>query len=140
MRKSRFINKLTTEQIAEEQFYALNDNKEIFVVEISADIEKNEEITYFRFLTDEDKNTRKRVEQEKVEYGNKSRRTVYMDAYRKYQAAVNYGEFQRAPVVDSFIAALCTEDWTVFENAPSELKYFIGEIGLAESGLELKRD
>ena len=72
-----------------------------------------------------------------LEAQHKALRAHYMDAYRKYQAAVNYGEFAPAPAVDPFIAALRAKDWTALENVPSALKYFIGEVGLAESGLEL---
>ena len=72
---------------------------------------------------------------EQIEQQNKSKRSKYMDAYRKYQASVNYGEFQRAPAVDYFIQRLRSKDWTVLENIPTQIKYFAGEIGLSLSGL-----
>ena len=66
---------------------------------------------------------------------NKSRRSAYIDAYRKYQAAVNYGEFQRAPAADVFIGRLRNKDWAALDNIPGEIKYFAGECSLAASGL-----
>lgn len=72
---------------------------------------------------------------QEAERQNKARRAGYMDAYRKYQAAVNYGEF--APVIDAdaFIMALRNKEWAAFNNVPNALKYFAGECGFAESGL-----
>ena len=69
------------------------------------------------------------------EFNSKAHRTIYMDAYRKYQTAVLFGEFQRVPAVESFIAALKNKDWSVLNNVPNGIKYFTGEVGLAESGL-----
>ena len=70
-----------------------------------------------------------------IESQKKSLRNRYMDAYRKYQAAVNYGEFQRVPAVDFFIRSLRNKDWTVLNNIPTALKYFAGECSFAQSGL-----
>jgi len=70
-----------------------------------------------------------------LETDNKSVRAAYMDAYRKYQAAVNYGEFEPVPAMDGFIAALRDKEWEVLKNVPLVLKYFMGGTGLAESGL-----
>jgi hypothetical protein len=72
---------------------------------------------------------------EQLERQKKSRRGVYIDAYRKYQAAINYGEFQRVPAVDYFMRRLRNKDWSAFGNIPSQLKYFAGECPFAESGL-----
>jgi len=72
---------------------------------------------------------------EQIEQQNKSRRANYMDAYRKYQAAINYGEFQRVPVVDYFIKRLRNKDWSAFDSIPSQLKYFAGQCSFAQSGL-----
>lgn len=66
-----------------------------------------------------------------------SMRNYYMNVYRKYQAAVNYGEFERVPAVDVFVANLRAKDWTALDNIPTQLKYFTGKIGLAESGLKI---
>ena len=70
-----------------------------------------------------------------TEAQNISRRTAYLDAYRKYQAAVNYGEFERVAAVDAFIAKLRNKDWTAYEDIPPQIQYFSGEIGFADSGL-----
>ena len=67
---------------------------------------------------------------------NKVIRGRYMDAYRKYQAAVNYGEFTKKPVVDVFIDALKAKNWAALNNVPPQLRYFTGEAGFAESGLD----
>ena len=69
---------------------------------------------------------------------HKSNRKIFLDAYRKYQAAVNYGEFERAPIVDEFIRRLYDKDWVAFENVPTQLKYFLGEVCLIESELIIK--
>ena len=74
-------------------------------------------------------------EQERIEGDKKKARAVYLDAYRKYQAAVNYGQFERVPAVDAFIAALRNKDWTALNNVPPQIKYFTGEVSLAQSGL-----
>jgi len=66
---------------------------------------------------------------------NKRHRTVYLDAYRNYQASVNYGEFQKVPAVDVFIKSLRNKDWTALNNVPMAIKYFTGECSLAQSGL-----
>jgi len=73
--------------------------------------------------------------QAEAELQNKFRRAVYLDVYRKYQAAVNYGEFQRAPAVDYFIRQLRNRNWAALNAIPPQLKYFAGETGLAASGL-----
>jgi hypothetical protein len=65
----------------------------------------------------------------------KQERSKYLDAYRKYQAAVNYGEFQRVPAADYFIRRLRNRDWAAFDNIPAALKYFAGECSFAQSGL-----
>ena len=70
-----------------------------------------------------------------AETQNKSTRNRYLDAYRKYQAAINYGEFVRAAGIDAFIVALRNKDWTVLDNVPPALKYFAGECNFEESGL-----
>ena len=70
-----------------------------------------------------------------MEADNKILRICYMDAYRKYQAAVNYGEYQKIPTIDSFIAALQAKNWAALNSVPNALKYFTGECGFAESGL-----
>lgn len=70
-----------------------------------------------------------------AETRNKHRRKTYMDAYRKYQAAVNYGEFERAATIDGIIERLRNKDWTAFDSIPPQLKYFAGEVGFVESGL-----
>ena len=70
-----------------------------------------------------------------IEQQNKYRRISYIDAYRKYQAAVNYGEIERAPNIDVFINALKNKDWEAFNNIPPQIEYFMGNIGFAESGL-----
>ena len=75
------------------------------------------------------------AEQDAVEAKNKSRRAQYLDAYRKYQASVNYGEFERVPAVDGFIECLRNKDWSAFNYVPPQIKYFAGEIGLTASGL-----
>jgi hypothetical protein len=72
---------------------------------------------------------------ERLEQGKRSRRSAYLDAYRKYQAAVNYGEFERVYAVDEFAGRLRGKDWAALDNVPSQLRYFIGEVGLSESGL-----
>jgi len=63
------------------------------------------------------------------------RRTICLDAYRRYQAAVNYGEFERSYEADQFIKRLYDKDWTALDYVPSQLKYFAGEVGYAGSGL-----
>ena len=68
----------------------------------------------------------------------KSRRVRYLEAYRNYQAAVNYGEFERVPAIDIFIAQLRNKNWAVLNNVPPQIKYFTGEISLAQSGLIAK--
>lgn len=64
-----------------------------------------------------------------------SERSKYIEAYRNYQAAVNYGEFERAYGVDEFIGRLRNRDWSALNSIPPQIRYFTGEIGLAESGL-----
>lgn len=64
-----------------------------------------------------------------------ARRAQYLDGYRKYQAAVNYGEFERVTAVDSFIESLRNKNWSVLNGIPSQIKYFTGEVGFAASGL-----
>ena len=66
---------------------------------------------------------------------NRAIRNRYLDAYRKYQAAINYGEFVRAAGIDECVTALCNKDWTVIDAVPPALKYFAGECSFAESGL-----
>jgi len=83
-------------------------------------------------------NAKAAAEQKSFEAKNKSRRSAYLDAYRKYQAAVLFGEFERACVLEDFIEALRNKDWTAFNNVPSQIKYFTGEISFAQSGLVLK--
>ena len=70
-----------------------------------------------------------------AEAPNKEQRSRYIDAYRKYQAAVNYGEFAPVPAVDAFVAALKAKNWSALQNVPPQLKYFTGECGFSESGL-----
>ena len=76
---------------------------------------------------------------EQIEQQKKSRRTVYLDAYRKYQAAINYGEFERVPAVDTFIAALRNKNWQALDYIPPQIKYFTGEVSFAQSGLVPKQ-
>ena len=71
---------------------------------------------------------------------NKVRRNTYLDAYRRYQAAVNYGEFERVPTVDEFVKRLYNRDWAAMDSAPSQIKYFVGEIEFASSGLYSKTE
>jgi hypothetical protein len=66
---------------------------------------------------------------------NKVKRTSYLNAYRKYQAAVNYGEFERVYAVDEFAGRLRNKDWAAMSNVPPQLRYFAGEVGISESGL-----
>ena len=75
------------------------------------------------------------VTAEEREENNKYQRTRCIEAYRNYQAAVNYGEFTRTAAVDAFIAALRAKDWAALQNVPPQLKYFLGECTLAESEL-----
>ena len=72
---------------------------------------------------------------EQIEQQKKAQRVFYLDAYRRYQAAVNYGEFQKAPAVDYFIRSLRNKDWSVLNNVPPQLEYFAGKISLSASGL-----
>ena len=74
------------------------------------------------------------------EQEKKRQRLVYFDAYRKYQAAVNYGEFARAYEVDLFINRLKNNDFAAFEQVPPQLKYFMSEASFAESGLHMPGD
>ena len=69
------------------------------------------------------------------EQADRARRANYMDAYRKYQAAVNYGEFERDYEVDVFIDKLYDKDWSAYDAVPPQLQYFSGEKTLAESTL-----
>jgi len=62
-------------------------------------------------------------------------RKAYLDAYRKYQAAANYGEFERVYAVDQFAVRLYNKDWAALDNTPAPIKYFLGEVGFGESGL-----
>jgi len=75
------------------------------------------------------------VDEAHKEQQHKNCRAGYLDAYRKYQAAVNYGEFERVPAIDSFIDNLRNKNWSVLNSIPPQIKYFAGEIGLAASGL-----
>lgn len=70
-----------------------------------------------------------------IEDFNKARRQRYIEAYRNYQAAVNYGEFERVITVDSFIDRLRSKDWTALIAIPPQIKYFTGEVGFTASGL-----
>lgn len=70
-----------------------------------------------------------------IEAQYKARRSHYFDAYRKYQAAVNYGEFERVMVIDEVIESLRNKDWAALTAIPPQLKYFAGEVGFVESGL-----
>jgi len=70
-----------------------------------------------------------------IEVQNRNLRYQYLNAYRKYQAAVNYGEFECSYEADQFIKRLYDKDWSALDNAPSQIKYFAGEVSYAESGL-----
>ena len=69
---------------------------------------------------------------------NRGRRITYLNAYRRYQAAVNYGEFERCHAIDEFIARLRHKDWRALDSIPNQIRYFMGETTLVESGLILK--
>ena len=62
------------------------------------------------------------------ERDDKQKRGFYLDLYRKYQAAVNYGEIMRCSEVDLFIQKLKNKDWSAFNEIPKTLLYFKGEI------------
>jgi hypothetical protein len=51
---------------------------------------------------------------------------------------VNYGEFERVPAVDKWVAAMRNKDWGKLSNPPPVLKYFAGECGFDDSGLKIK--
>ena len=108
---------------AEEQLQYFNDNYLNYTLRDGA------------LLHDESNNGFEKAKQAAIEQRNKVRRAVYMDAYRKYQAAVNYKEFKRIPAADKFIRRLRDKDWTAFENIPAEIKYFAGECNFDKSGL-----
>jgi len=74
--------------------------------------------------------------EDEMEIIYKHERGLYLDAYRKYQAAVNYGEFERVPALDSFITRLLDKDWSAFDNVPKQILYFTGEKKFFESGLD----
>lgn len=68
----------------------------------------------------------------------KENRAHWMDVYRKYQAAVNYGEIERNKSIETFIQSLRNKDWRVLNDIPDALKYFDGKTGIKESGLITK--
>jgi len=62
-----------------------------------------------------------------VERQYERRRGQLLDAYRRYQAAVCYGEFPKDDTVAIFVQYLYNRDWSVIHKVPEKLKYFLSE-------------
>lgn len=70
--------------------------------------------------------TKQLAKERLTEAQNKRKRGQLLDAYRKYQAAVMYGEIERNFEVDDFVIALKDKNWSVLNNIPKQLRYFMG--------------
>lgn len=97
-------------------------------------IKNYSETQRLQIKTETDKRKQK-IKDAEIEAKNLGFRNLYMDAYRKYQAAVNYGEFEQSAPVDIFISRLKEKDWTALNEAPPQIDYFLGKVTFAQSGL-----
>lgn len=109
----------------------------IDTVYVRSNIERVEEERFSGWEYDEDQYTYAEYMQ-KQQADNETDETVrahWLDAYRKYQAAVAFGEIKRDEGIEAFIKRLKDRDFTALSEVPSGLRYFAGEASWAESGL-----